>query len=364
MKVMREACFACTTPYQIIGAISITLGNKLDADIFVFGMFPNYENVCENMRRTGIFQNVFAVDCTDIGGPSREKAFFQMMFAKKVVSSFLPSDAVYESYYSSSRAHPKTLLQYVLLKRNPSMKRIIYEDGMGTYSGNSHPLNATKLKSVAENVLGWKLDVPENTTMMANIPELVDVPGYLNGHIVEQMPRLQFDDQSRNALSEIFSVDDSKSINSKAIIFDTLRPNPAYLNESDFAILDEGYQYLSERFLTDVIVKPHPRSKNTGNYVIEHYQHQEIPMEVLYAGMKDLDHRILITYTSSAVFTPKILFDKEPTVISLHRLLKESKSSIIFEPIYEKFRKIYSEPERVSAPESLDELKSLLGTFK
>ena len=361
---MREACFACTTPYQVIGAISITLGEKLDADLFVFGMFPNYKAVCENIRKQSIFQNVYAVDCSKIGSPSRGKAFLQMIFAKRVVSSFLPREAVYETYYSSSRAHPKTLLQYVLLKRNASMARIIYEDGMGTYSGNSHPLNATSLRSKAESILGWKLDVPERTTMMANIPELVDVPEYLNGHITKKMPSLQFDDTTGNMLRDIFSVDDEKSIKSRAIIFDTLRPNPMCLKETDFEVLDESYRCIGDAFLDDVIVKPHPRSKNKGCYRIEMYKYQEIPMEALYAGMKDLEQRILITYTSSAVFTPKILFDKEPVVISLHRLIEDSKSSVVFEPIYEKFRMIYSEPERVSAPESLDELKSLLGTFK
>lgn len=361
---MREACFACTTPYQLIGAISITLGKKLDADLFVFGMFPNYEIVCENIRKQGVFQNVYAVDCTEIGCPGREKAFLQMIFAKKVISTFLPKGAVYKSFYSSSRAHPKTLLQYVLLKRNPSMARVIYEDGMGTYSGNSHPLNPTKLKSMAEHVLGWKLDVPENTTIMANIPELVDVPSFLSGLTVKKMPRLQFGDTTGKMLRDVFSVDEDKNINHKAIIFDTLRPNPSCLREVDFDVLDESYRYVSDVFLDDVIVKPHPRSKNKGKYDIEQYKYQEIPMEVLYAGMKDLDQRVLITYTSSAVYTPKILFDKEPPVISLHRLIKDGKSSIIFEPIFEKFKRIYSVQDKVNAPESFDELQSLLESFK
>lgn len=360
---MREACFACTTPYQIIGAISITLGNNLDADLYVFGMFPNYEDVCENIRKQGVFQKVIAIDCSKIGGPSREKAFLQMVFSKKVVSAFLPYDAVYKTYYSSSRAHPKILLQNVLLQRNPTMKRVIYEDGMGTYSGNSHPLNATRMKSIAEKILGWKLDVPENTTMMANVPELVEVPEYLRGHAVDKMPRLDFNETTGDLLNKIFAVDDSKKINSKVIIFDTLRPNPSYLNEEDFEVLDKCYRMIGDYFAENVIVKPHPRSRNVGSYDIGLYEFQEVPMEVLYAGMNNLDELVLITYTSSAVFTPKIMFDKEPTVISLHRLLNNTKSSIIFEPIYIKFKSIYSKQDKVCAPENLDEMKLMLGRF-
>jgi len=357
---MREACFACTTPYQVIGAISITIEKKLDADLFVFGMFPNYVNVCKNIRNQGIFQNVFAVDCSKLGHPGKKKAFLQMLFSKQVVSSFLPSDAVYKTYYSSSRAHPKTVLQHVLLNRNPSMTRVIYEDGMGTYTGRSHTLNATRLKSTAEKILGWKLDIPENTSMMAYIPELVDVPEYLTGHVVEKMPRLQFDKKNGEMLKNIFSVDDSKRIDNKIVIFDTLRPNPSHINEDEYEILDECYRTISDYFTGDVIIKPHPRSRAVGNYDIELYEYQEVPMEVLYTDMEDLNERILIAYTSSAVFTQKILFDKEPTVICLHRLIKNSRSSITFEPIFEKFKSIYSKQDKVCAPDSMDDLKLLL----
>ena len=154
---MREACFACTTPYQIIGAISISLEKKLDADLFVFGMFPKYKEICEKIGTYNIFANVFAVDPTEIGNPSRAKGFLQMMCAEHTVSSFLPKDISYKTYYSSSRAFPKTILQKVLLKRNAEMRRVIYEDGMGTYTKNSHPLNATKLKRIAERLLGLSL---------------------------------------------------------------------------------------------------------------------------------------------------------------------------------------------------------------
>lgn len=361
---MIEACFACTTPYQIIGAISITLGKKIDADLFVFGMFPNYQVVCENIRKQNIFHKVYDIDCSDIGWPSRGKAFFQMKFASQVVSSFLPPDVSYRAYYSSSRAHPKTLLQYVLLQRNPSMERVIYEDGLGTYAGNSHPLNATKLRKLSETILGWKLDVPEKTTMMASIPELVDIPEYLQECEVVQMPRLDFDTTTSNMLKSIFSVDDSRIITSRIIIFDTLRPNPAYLNEDDFRIIDECYRIIGQAVeYKDVIVKPHPRSKYNGDHDIALYEYQEVPMEVLYAGMQDLDQLVLITYTSSAVFTPKIMFDKEPVVISLHRILSNTKSSIIFDPIYEKFKSIYSNKEKVAAPETLNELELLVGAI-
>lgn len=358
---MRQACFACTTPYQVIGAISITIGKQLDADLYVFGMFPKYEEICERIREQNIFANVYAIDCTKIGWPNRIEGFLQMLFAEKTVSPFLPEKAEYETFYSSSRALTKTILQKVLLTRNPGMSRVIYEDGMGTYSGDSHPLNPTRLKSIAEKILGWKLDDPGKTIMMAYIPELVDVPEYLKGCKVEQMPRLRNDDRTRQMLEDIFSTNPDSMIRERYIIFDTLRPNPLFLSDSEMEVLDTCYSCVEQLVEgDDIIIKPHPRSKNKSSADIRLYAHQELPVEILYAEMDDMEKRVLISYTSSAVFTPKILFDKEPEVISLHRILMNTKSSQLFEGIYEKFKSTYSDQERVSAPESIDELTAIL----
>ena len=44
----REACFVCSSPYQIIGAISIAKYQKLDADLIITGEFPDYDIVAKN----------------------------------------------------------------------------------------------------------------------------------------------------------------------------------------------------------------------------------------------------------------------------------------------------------------------------
>ena len=68
-------------------------------------------------------------------------------------------------------------------------------------------------------------------------------------------------------------------------------------------------------------MKPHPRSKEKTGADIKVYTNTSVPMEVLYAGMENLDGRILITYASSAVYTPKMFFDAEPVVINLFRIV-------------------------------------------
>ena len=82
MKNRRQACFACTTPYQVLGAISITKQENLDADLYIFGMFSGYEKVAEKLRDHAIFANVYAADATKTGAPTTaEPRFMHMTYA-------------------------------------------------------------------------------------------------------------------------------------------------------------------------------------------------------------------------------------------------------------------------------------------
>ena len=360
---VKPACFACTTPYQVMGAIGIAqaLYPDADSDIYIFGMFPNYDSVAAQLRKQNVFSEVIAVDCEKLKSPGKVRGFLQMAFAENTVSFFLPKGVCYEKFYSSSRALPKTITMHVLSKRNPSMQRVIYEDGMGTYASNSHPLNATKMMERAEKLLGWNIDDPDHTSMLAYISELVDPPEYIKGQTVGQMPRLKFDSRTVSLLEEVFSVGSDAHISERIIIFDTLRKYSRYMDEAQFILLDECYDTIrSYAGGQDIICKPHPRSGFETKSQIEVYKNQEVPMEILYATMDDLEDRILISYTSSAVFTPKIMFDKEPVVLSLHRILNETRGSVVFEGIYLKFKGIYKDSGKVMAPENMDELKACL----
>lgn len=362
---MRDACFACTTPYQIIGAIEITHALQLDADLYIFGVFPNSQTVADRLKSYHVFHDVYVVDTKRFGMGSRISLGLHFLFAEKTVSFFLPKDICYKTFYSSSRALKKVILMGVLKKRNPEMNRVIYEDGMGTYINSSHPLNASPLMKKLEWFLGWEIDDPKRTRMIAHVPRLVEPPAFLHGTEVGQMPGLYSDPGTIEMLNDVFSVDDEKRIDERYILFDTLRPNPAVMSDEDFSILDACYSRIMHCVgAENIVCKPHPRSRKAQDVGLRLYTSQELPMEVLYAGMTDLEKRVLISYTSSAMFTPKLLFGKEPCVISLHRMLKEKRGSILFEEMYKKMKQEYSVPSRIAAPESLDELEMVLKSIE
>ena len=359
--LLREACFACTTPYQILGAISITLGYKLDADLYIFGMFPNYDEIAARLNKYRVFANIYSVDCSKIRVSNRIEVFKQMLFANETVSFFLPENVAYSYYYSSSNAIVKTIMHQVLLSRYPSMQKILYEDGIGTYTSRSHIFQSSLLMKISNTLLGRNLDAPEKTNIVANYPQLVDLPKELANCYIGKMPMLPLNETTINMLEDVFSVSKERKIKEKYIIFDTYRFNAKRTMMEELSLLDQCYTFISSIVgKSNIICKPHPRSNSVSKADLTHYLYQEIPMEVLYASMQDLNERVLIAHTSSAVFTPKILFDKEPKIICLHNIVNNNRASSIFEEVYKKFKSIYSEQSKLVAPKSFDELEKEL----
>lgn len=362
---VRDACFVCSSPYQVIGAIGIASALNAETDIYIFAEFPDYDVVAERISKYNIFSNVYIVNDKKAMGSGSLASLKITFFSEKTVSAYMPGDVAYKEYYTSSRSTLKTAMLHVLRKRNPGMLRVLFEDGMSTYSDDGTLFQVSSLRKKIEKLLGWDIDDPNKIRMMAYLPELVKAPAFLKGHNVEQMPRIVLNDENRRMLADIFSVQEEQMISEKFIIFDTKRRGGAldHLNTEELSVLDECYDYVLSCAGEDVICKPHPKSVNRTSCEVRLYPYQGIPMEALYVNMPDLKDRVLISHVSSAVFTPKILLDSEPYVICIHKLMPGTSLSQMFTPVYEKFRSTYREPERVYAPETMEELKGILQTL-
>ena len=361
----REACFACTTPYQVMGAVGIALQEKLEADIYIFGTFRGYAEVADRLRELEIFQTVHAVDPRVYYRiPTRGNAVVQMARCRETVSAFLPQDVVYGALYASSRAHVKNLLLHELLRRNRDLRLVVYDDGLGMYARDSHVLNTTGIRRAAERLLGWDLYRPSRMRFLVNLPELFEAPEGFADCPVAPMPRLPWTAENRSLLMRVFGVEEDDFIRERVIIFDSLR---GWDSDRDRKMrdLDGCFSQAADFFGRDnVILKPHPRSLAVSTADIRLYGKTAVPMEVLYAAMDDLDDRVLITYASSAVYTPRMFFDAEPWVVNLFRITDSVDGGVSeWEETFRKFRRVYREPARVMAPENPERFRECLNTI-
>ena len=112
-----------------------------------------------------------------------------------------------------------------------------------------------------------------------------------------------------------------------------------------------------------IVVKRHPRDCSVDNDNVKTYEYMDMPFEVICVN-SNIEEKVLITIGSTAVLTPKIIFDKEPKVIWLDRLILGELVDNNRMELIERIRKMYRNPERLIIPENIFELKKALKTKK
>ena len=355
---IKNAIFACTTPYQIMGAINIILADKIDADLIIFGLFKDYESVAERIRKCRVFSDVYVVPTERSKCRSQYDAGWQMIKAKSIVNEFLPRNIAYKTCYSSSRAHIKNILIHELIRRNRKLQIIIYDDGMGSYSEDSHVLNTSVTRRKIEKYLRWELFSPENVSFLIYEPLLFEKPKELNTCKVMKMPKQNENSKASEIISYVFGMTPEDNIRERVILFDPLR---GFDEERDKKLItiDKCYEIIVEKFgYENVILKEHPRSIDNTDINIKVFEKMGIPMEAIYSRMADLENRILITYASTAVYTPKMMFGVEPIVINLFKITDGNNSEWMEQ--HKKFSASYERKDRILAPDNLDELEMII----
>lgn len=112
----------------------------------------------------------------------------------------------------------------------------------------------------------------------------------------------------------------------------------------------------------DCLVKLHPRSTTTAYNEYKIYENHGMPWEVICLH-EDIEQKVLISYYSTALFSSKLLYDKEPIIILLFEIDKIRELYTMPEKymgFVNKFRATYRHPERVFVPRNIAELNEFV----
>lgn len=96
--------------------------------------------------------------------------------------------------------------------------------------------------------------------------------------------------------------------------------------------------------------KPHP------------LESPQLPVELYYSKLtkSELESKVIIGSASSALLTPKTIFGCEPFIISTHKFDRPSNEKKYKETLFAKLCSFYEDQSKLYAPNSYDELDSLL----
>lgn len=351
-----KTAIVCNTPLQVMNALNIVINNvegcKNNCDLFLIMDFRDSEKIAEEITKTGLFIHVYRFKSAG----NKITSFVDLLSYRKILSSFSYLDDSfldrrYENLFISDRNLLGVALNYISRCRNV----FVYDDGIATYSGNS----ITDLSNYRYPILNrlFKSDVLSYRIRKLYVNNKSFCRSQITDH-VEQLPALNEKNPVFDILMKVFSFNPaSETARKRAIVLEQPLDKKENYNQKRFKeILDETVQDRSA-----ILVRLHPVQKD-----MDYADYQVDCVNNLWEleCIKNIsDEHVLISFYSSAQFSPKLIAAKEPYVVFLYKLFLnryDSKECILFEKMIDLFKKSYKDSSKILVPENTEDLKNLL----
>lgn len=308
--------FIGTVPFTIIEAVNFVLSHEVkDADLYLVKVFDGAEEVGKRISELKIFNNVYILEDILLTYPiTLKKCIGVMKNGKKVLRSL--KNRKYEfCYYNNSGWLINSFFYTGFMQSNPAIKNIFIEHGYYSYV-TDYADKPWYLKWLIR-LFGLKcMDGSMIDTIYMFEPELMCAP---HSGKIEKMKKLDKNTPRLiEALNHIFDYDiEQNEYLDKDIII--MEQGPMKVAFDKDAFWDKVFECID---MERTIIKAHPRQKNStlANRGAAVSQNHTLPWEMEILN-NDINNKVQITIFSGACVSPKLMFDDEPTVIFLYKLL-------------------------------------------
>lgn len=345
--------FIGTVPFTLIEAVHFVLSNHIkDADMYLVKVFAGAEETGERLRKTGVFQNVYILDDVLLTYPITLKKCMDVVKNSKKVINQLSKKKYDCCYYNNSGWLINSIFYTGFLKGNPHIKNMFIEHGY--YSYVTDYSEKPWYMGLLIKLIGLKcMDGSMIDTIYMFEPELMCAPHY---GTIKRMKKLNKQDKELVlALNSMFRYDFKQNeYQDKEIIVMEQGPMKVEFDKDQF--WDKVFENID---LDRTIIKAHPRQKQStlaekGAAISKNHT---LPWEMEILN-NDIGNKVQITIFSGACVSPKLMFDDEPAVIFLYKLLPVD-YSFLGKKIMEFADHIgaqYKEKDKYFVPETFEEL--------
>lgn len=358
------AC-VCWTPFQILNAINYKMNYapKEEMDVFVCKKFNSAEEIACRLEKLPYIHKVYLVENLDYdslnGIRGKVKILKDLIFPKKTVEKCIGENIKLNkleySYILSSG-----YLNFNILFNNCFNKRGVpsyfFDDGIESYLKTNTVNTYSNVYKVFSKVTGNGGVNLKPRKLYVYAPEFVD--SKLCYEEILKLPSIcQLNQSIKSDLNYVFDYSLVEA-NYNYLIFDQLGTGDFKNNmlvEIQECVLEGISSIIPSE---DLIIKMHPRA--TKPIYGEQYRTfaTTAPWEIFLMNM-EVGEKVLISLTSTACLTPRMIFDSEPQVIFLYKLFGIENSEAIEEFIY-RVKNGYNEPSKVQIPENIEELKAII----
>lgn len=357
----KHVCVFCTTPYQIIAAISLKEQLKEKTDIYIVNQFKDSKHIAEKLDSLKIFNAVIEVDEKKIYPKIKSEsnkyikhlrmaqAYFTL---KRDVSKFLIQDYPYAKIYLSSKAFLGRMAQLYLIKCQKEIETLYFDDGIGSYLGNSL-YSIRKSDWLLRRLIIGKKGTEINFTRYLYFPELVN--RQLNKDTYK-INKLNFVEDSEK-IKDLFQREYTKKIKESIVFLQAI--DNGILGDEGEMVMQKIIELIFNESKGNMIIKPHPRDKKEKNLKYRYFE-KNVPFEVE-CLFNNMDNKILISICSTASVTPKLLLGQEPKIIFLYKILSQYiKIDNEIEEFLNRFKKIYNDKSKIMIPSNVSELVKII----
>lgn len=345
--------YYCNSPYQLMNILNLNWHRKYDnfenienysSELIIIDSFEGANGIFNIVKNFEEFDNVVLAKRFKNEGKLHSLSsfldiIFPIRFLKKSGEFTLKS--VINKY--DIIAVPKiSKIPLSILHYNKKATIQLFEEGMGSYYGGEHMCHEGGTHQNLYKIINGGREISQYINIYLNDKRL-----YLGNDIKKVIDIPKFNNDYLNSLKEKF--------------------NDLLFKEKDRKIYWIG-QYLKDDTVNntinsvlsmygdDVIYCPHPRFKLEETSRIKSLENNKL-WELSALDIKNMEEKVFVSLFSTAIFSSKLLYDKEPYVVFCSKLIanKEDEHIKKIQKIIDIFKTTYRDPNKVFIPNNKEE---------
>lgn len=362
MQYIRS-CIVCTTPFQIYAALCIAQRSLETIDLYIGNRFSNSQMIAENLSSSSYFNRVNYID-QDIllNDRSKKNRYLKRIRLAKLyknidrVMETILENRLYDRIYISNNAVVCRLFALYHIKHNKGCEVIYYDDGVGTYC-NPEITQFSQIERCFQRLFIDQHITNDSYSYCLFAPELFKKCISVRGEKISKNEPLSRNEINDKSLRDVFGVSTIPELEESVIVLDTLKT--VEFNPDGIAIINAFYRELYSRIPNNIIFKKHPKDEEFNDQ-FPHFDNPSIPFELI-TYYRDISNKIIITNMSSAAFNPKLLFDQEPYIIFLFKIMRPYMyTNADIEAMVSRLKELYTDSKKIYIPKSFDEAISMI----
>lgn len=359
--IEKKTAFIIWTPLHLFNAIRFIVSRNMigKCDAFYIcqseGMIKYYDGVLQ----AGVFKNIYYTTSEMLEKNKHLWEISSGLFLPKIYVRYMFGRASTGNNYDQVFMSVPTRLNDAIIRSNYCDEVIGYDDGTGSYISNLYDYS-----------LGRKYDIIRRAI---NRSSYRIVKAYINNpEIIIQYEGITYEKLLARKLTYEENSLVQKVFGYRHNVYSTIyiyldQPIKEITNNPDYVQTERKIvEILTKELGSNLSVRIHPREKYKSLYDGLAINDNTQMWEILCCE-ENMNEKVLISSFSTAQFTPKLFFNKEPWVVFTIKMYEdyfEKKTIINAEKLIKLLRDKYTKKDKVIVVNNMTELKNILNIIK